>query len=323
MRKGEVSFDFRSPLGELMEKFIKQKRAFGCRYNTESHTLHAFDRFLCNLGAVTMELPRPLVEAWTAKRPHEIHRTQKARIGIIRQFAIFMRQEGLNAFVPEARLASSVSRFDFTPYIFSRDQVRRILGAADQIRPNKWAPLRHRVMPEIFRLLYACGMRETEVLQLRVRDVNLEAGVVTVREGKFRKDRLVPLAPCMVRRLRAYIITLGDAAPGDVFLPARDGRPYRNVYYTFRQLLRQAGIPHGGRGKGPRLHDLRATFAVHRLEVWYQQGEDLGAKLPVLATYMGHQSLSGTQRYLRLTPNLFPDITSRLEASVGHVITGR
>ena len=78
-----------------------------------------------------------------------------------------------------------------------------------------------------------------------------------------------------------------------------------------------------GRGKGPRLHDLRATFAVHRLETWYRPGEDLDAKLPILSVYMGHRGMAGTQHYLRLTPSPFPDVSTRLETTVGHVIPRR
>ena len=80
------------------------------------------------------------------------------------------------------------------------------------------------------------------------------------------------------------------------------------------------GIPHGGRGRGPRLHDLRHTFAVHRLEDWIREGADLQARLPILATYMGHQSLAGTQRYLRITPYVFPNIVADLRRVVGHAI---
>ena len=86
--------------------------------------------------------------------------------------------------------------------------------------------------------------------------------------------------------------------------------------------MRECGIPHKGRGKGPRLHELRHSFAVHKLESWYKQGGDLNTKLPVLATYLGHKSLAGTQRYLQLTPEIFPDINKRLEQFVGNLISG-
>jgi len=92
---------------------------------------------------------------------------------------------------------------------------------------------------------------------------------------------------------------------------------------VFRQLLLQCGIPHAGRGKGPRIHDARHLFAVRVLRRWYQEGADLDAKLPLLATYLGHVNLSGTQRYLHLTAELFPEITARSEAAFGDVIPRR
>ena len=95
------------------------------------------------------------------------------------------------------------------------------------------------------------------------------------------------------------------------------------VYHLFRKLLLQCGIPHAGRSKGPRVHDVRHTFAVHSLLRWYRDGADLDAKLPLLATYLGHQSLAGTQRYLHLTAELFPEITVRSNAAFADVIPRR
>jgi len=107
--------------------------------------------------------------------------------------------------------------------------------------------------------------------------------------------------------------------------PDPSGGPFslRTVYTVFRKLLLHCGIPHAGRGKGPRIHDYRHLFAIHTLRRWYRGGEDLDAKLPLLATYLGHQNLSGTQRYLHLTAELFPEITARADAAFGDVIPRR
>jgi integrase len=142
-------------------------------------------------------------------------------------------------------------------------------------------------------------LRLGEVLRLRVADVDLDRGVLTVRKTKFGKDRLVPPALPLVQRLQKYAARL------------------------YRRLLLHCGIAHAGRGKGPRVHDLRHAFAAHALLRWCREGADLNAKLPVLATYMGHQSLSGTQRYLHLIAELFPEITLRANAAFGDVIPQR
>src|SRR5438309_6073638 len=156
-------------------------------------------------------------------------------------------------------------------------------------------------------------------------DVDLHQGIITVRQGKFRKDRLVPPALSLVKRLRNYADHFGSRPSDVIFFPGPSGGPFalRTVYTLFRELLLQCGIPHAGRGKGPRIHDYRHLFALHMLRRWYRDGEDLDAKLPLLATYLGHQHLSGTQRYLRLTAEIFPEITARVNAAFGEVIPRR
>jgi len=162
-------------------------------------------------------------------------------------------------------------------------------------------------------------------LQLHVADVDLNQGILTVRQGKFGKDRLVPPALPLVVRLQKYAAHFRVRPSDAFFFPSEQGGPWsiRTVYRLFRQLLLECGIPHAGRGKGPRVHDVRHTFAVHTLLRWYREGADLDAKLPVLATYLGHQSLSGTQRYLHLTAELFPEIAVRVNAAFGDVIPRR
>ena len=155
--------------------------------------------------------------------------------------------------------------------------------------------------------------------------MDLTEGILIIRKAKGNKDRLVPLAHSLKKRLGRYAKRFRDRSPQAPFFPDSQGRSYgyQRVYVTYRQLLKQIGISHGGRGKGPRLHDLRHTFAVHRLIRWYREGADLNAKFSFLATYLGHKNLSGTQHYLHLTAELFPDITINMESAVGDVIPRR
>jgi integrase len=307
-----------------MEQFLQEKHACGYQYHEPTRLLRRLDDFLCQEGLTTDELPRSLVHKWVAKRAHESARTQQQRLMVVRQFSRFLVRHGYPAYVPDCtRAPREPARF--VPRILTHEEMRKLLQAVDTLEPTARSPLRHLMMPEVFRLLYGCGFRLGEVLQLRVRDVDLEQGMITVRQGKFRKDRLVPLAVSLGNRLRKYAAQFEHRPPDAIFFPAPQGGPchLRTVYGVFRQLLLQCGIPHAGRGKGPRVHDIRHVFAVHTLLRWYRNGEDLAAKLPLLATYLGHQNLAGTQRYLHLTAELFPEITARVAAVFGEVIPGR
>ena len=243
---------------------------------------------------------------------------------VVRQFSRFLCRLGYSAYVPDSTLAPR-GQSSFTPRILTPEEIRKLLQAVDALEPTARSPLRHLIMPEVFRLLYGCGFRLGEVLKLRVRDVDLNQGIVTVCQGKFRKDRLVPLALSLVNRLCKYAARFENRPLDQIFFPAPDGGPFclRTVYGMFRKLLLKCEIPHAGRGKGPRIHDLRHTFAVHTLLRWYRNGEALDAKLSLLSTYLGHQNLLGTQRYLHLTAELFPEITARVDAVFGAVIPGR
>ena len=315
--------EFQSVLAPLMDRFLQEKRACGYAYHEPFRILHRLDDFLSQQGLETLELPRGLARNWLAKKPHESASTQQQRITVFRQFSKFLLTAGCPAYVPDATVAARKSIF--VPRMLTEEELRKFFRAVDTLEPTARSPLRHLIMPEVFRLLYGCGFRVREVLNLRIRDVDLNQGIITVRQGKFRKDRLVPPALSLVNRLRKYAGYFDSRPPDAVFFPGPNGRPFalRTVYTLFREMLLQCGIPHAGRGKGPRIHDYRHLFAVHTLRRWYRDGENLEAKLPLLATYLGHQHLSGTQHYLHLTAEIFPEITARVEAAFGEVVPRR
>ena len=319
--------ELRSVLSTQIAEFLEEKRAAGFRYRRETWALRAFDRYLCGISHSTLSLPKEVVEGWVLDRPHQCPKTQQYYTGIIRQFAAYLVRMGIAAHVPDQSRTPVVQR-SLAARVFTRDEMKKLIAAVDHLAPDGRGPMagthRHLAFPALFRVLYGCGLRCGEALRLIVGDVDLDAGVLLVREGKFRQDRLVPVSTSLLKHLRVYAAALGPRSADAPFFPAPSGGIYSlgTVYHFFRRALHVAGIPHLGRRHGPRVHDLRHAFAVHRLETWHREGADLGVKLPVLATYMGHQSLAGTQRYLRLTASVFPDLTRTLEAAYGRLLPG-
>lgn len=314
---------FQSALAPWLRDFILEKRAVGYLYVTEQYLLRRLDRHLVEQGQDDATLPKSLLTMWLARTAHESAKTQSARVRVVRQLARFLQRHGVVIELPPSPPRASPSA-RFVARIFTPGEIGRLLAAVDQMPPDARSPQRHRVMPALFRVLYGCGLRLGEALRLRVENVDLAAGVLTIREAKFRKDRLVPMAASLRAYLQRYHEDMGDRPSDAIFFAAPHGRVYstHTPYAVFRRMLRAAKIPHGGRGQGPRVHDIRHTFAVRRLEAWYREGADLSSKLPVLSTYLGHESIAGTQRYLQLTVSLHPDLSSVLEQQYGALIPG-
>jgi len=211
----------------------------------------------------------------------------------------------------------------YVPHIYSDRELAALFAATDRCRYCPEVPFRHLVMPVLFRTIYACGLRCSEARLLRVKDVDVENGVLQIREGKGGKDRQVPVSEPLRKRLAGYHATLAGQPGWEWFFPgATPGVPLTlmNVNRNFRRFLWQARIPHGGRGHGPRVHDLRHTAAVNNLRSWFERGENVDALLPVLQTYLGHSSIGDTAYYLRLTAESYPDITARVKQTLGDIV---
>jgi integrase len=168
-------------------------------------------------------------------------------------------------------------------------------------------------------LLYGAGLRVSEAVALTVDDLDLSAATIIVRNTKFFKTRLLPIGPKLLTTLRSYsgerLAHCGQASPGSAFFVGRRGPISRQTAdHYFRIVRRRVGIArYDGAYFQPRLHDLRHTFAVHRLVAWYRQGADVQLLLPKLSTYLGHIGLAETQHYLTMTPELLREAGRRFE----------
>jgi len=323
MREYSVIPSFRGPLAEYFAKFLAEKHALGFRYRTQAIALGALDRSLLESGDAVFS--RSVVESWTAKRDGEQVTTHESRVSLTRELARFLQRQGIDAYVPPEQIGQRRQR-SFCPYIFTAAEVQALMTAVEHIPSHRHSPHRHEVVPMIFRILSGCGLRLSELLPLRWREVDLDRGILVLRDAKGHQDRLVPMSANLTERVQRYArLAMIDRSPEAIAFPAPDGGRYSSthIYALFRRALWAAGKSHGGRGRGPRLHDLRHTFAVHRLMDWYRTGVDIDASLPVLAAYMGHRTIRGTQHYLRLTAELYPDLVATLDARYSNVVPGK
>ena len=246
------------------------------------------------------------------------NRSKIVRHNAIRAFAKFAYTQDGISYVPDTSKLKNSSTF--TPHIFTVEEIRRLLYAADNLPVRNNAPTRHLVIPAVIRLLYCCGFRIGEVLRLRVKDVDLDTGIITVHNGKGGKDRLVPVHNSVIEYLRSYSAQLPDER--EWFFPSACGHySIKTIYDNFRELLFACNIPHTG--NGPRVHDFRHTFAVHTLEKQLSDGYDPMVIVPRLAAYLGHKSYRETCWYIHLTVASFPELSQKLDrAFVGIIPVG-
>jgi integrase len=235
-----------------------------------------------------------------------------------------MVRVGYDATVIPQRL-SPLKDYAYTPYIFSERELGLVLTAVDRMCATGISTHSDLVFPLVFRMLVGCGTRITETLQVERKDIDLENRTVLLRNTKNGKQRIIAMAESLVERCRQYAVN-GQSVRGfnssRWFFPNKEGMPYSSTsaYCVYRKALRLSGISHGGKGKGPRLHDLRHTFAVRLLNRWVSEGRSLTTALPYLAIYMGHEGLKASQHYLRLTAVMFPELIRTVEKQYGWVI---
>ena len=210
-----------------------------------------------------------------------------------------------------------------TPYVYSTAELQRLLDATVVLK-HPASRLQAMTYRTLLLLLYGTGLRVGEAIALTVSDVDLPRRLITVRDTKFYKTRLVPIGPRLSERLAAYLdrrrlLTLPEGE-GSSFFCSRTGHGlnYPDVNRIFHRIRSAAriGIPVGER-RPPRLHDLRHAAAVHRVLSWYRAGKDVQRLLHPLATYLGHRNIRSTQRYLQMTPELLQEASRRFAQYAG------
>lgn len=318
---------FGSVLAAELTQFLQFQRAAGYRYREEAGALQRLDRFLAvHLAKDDPVITRDLVCAYLARCGDESETTREHRLSLLRQVCRFLALREPRTVIPPPRCLG-IHRRPFVARVLTRTEGCRFIQACIAYPGRPSFPLRGVVHGTALILLYLTGLRVGEAVRLTVRDVDLSEAVLRIRDTKFGKTRLVPLAADLAARLShcrdAVALNLGSRTPDAPFFPGPKGQlcAIHSIRYSFLKVIASAGLPRQRGDRGPRLHDLRHSFACLRLLLWCEQAADLGAKLPLLSTYLGHVGLTSSQRYLQLTADLRTEVTQRHQARFGHLIT--
>lgn len=292
--------------------YVGYKQSLGMRFASQARMLRSFSK---SLGSIEVDRIGPESVRSFLDGNGSLTRNWHCKFSTLKDFYSFCLAREYVSSVPlptkEPRCPQT-----FTPYIYSEDEIRRLLQAAAGRAACRIDALTSRTM---LLLLYAAGLRISEALNLNLADVDLTDRVLYVRRSKFYRTRLVPIGTDLTQVLHEYAQQRYKRSPLDsnapFLLTSRGDRILRaGAEQAFGWMRTQAKVRrHDGGRYQPRLHDLRHTAAVTRLVRWYREGVDVQYLLPQLATYLGHVHISGTQCYLSMTPELLQQASARFE----------
>jgi integrase len=294
-----------------LERYLSMRQGLGYKYQDQARRLRDFVSFMEARKAKT--ITTKLAMAW-ATLPPRSHVSSARRLIDVRGFARHVASIDPRTEVPPTGIFSQWKRPK--PYVYSEGEIDALLAAALALPPTDG--LRRWTYHHLFGLFAVTGMRLSEAIGLQRDDVDLEQGVLTVRQAKFGKSRLMPLHPTTCAALRSYAERrdrhLGSRCGPHFFVAEQGGRLLKQyVHRVFWRLSREIGLRRPGDSSAPRVHDLRHSFAIRTLLNWYREGRDVDRSLPALSTYLGHTSVQDTYWYLSAWPDLMQEAVGRLD----------
>jgi len=309
------NFNYGSIYAPYFKQFVAIKEGLGYVSLRTKWIFLELDKFFIDNNITTLGITKQQVEAWRTTRLNDAPPTIYAKYNILSQFCKYMCKVGYDCYIP--RMSANRSKNSFTPHIYSNQEMADIFRAFDNMRLyDKHMSTILFIIPAITRLLYSTGIRISEALALKNKDVDFNKRYLIIRTSKNGQERVAPLSESLEEVLKEYL-HYRDRIPiphitdtnGYFFVsPNGTNCSQGTVYKWFRKALAISGIPHIGDHHGPRVHDLRHTFAVHALIQMAKSGQDLYYALPLLSTFLGHKSLGATEQYVQLTSEMYPNL---------------
>jgi integrase len=304
--------------GPFIEEYVALKRSLGYKLLDIEYAFRRFDLFVLDKEETNIGLSEEFCKEWCIRRPNESEKSWYNRVQLIRSFSSFLQALNYTSFLPKL---PRIKRC-YVPYIYSRKEIASIFNECDKlVAQSSTANSIVLVIPCLFRLLYGTGLRLGEALSLTREDFNLREQYILLRATKNGKDRIIPTSATLTKVCMAYLECRKRfpirKETGLFFVhPNGEKCTDRQAYRWFRRVLNSAGIPHQGNHQGPHIHHLRHTFSVHSLATMAEANLDLNCSLPVLSTYLGHQSVAATDKYVRLTAEMYPDLIAKVNKTI-------
>ena len=308
-------------LHAALDEYLSVRRTLGFKLRDEGTALPKFLRFLEKKGA--SYITTDLALQWATQPQNVLPSHWARRLSMVRNFAQFRSAKDRRTEIPPQSLLP-YRYHRKTPYIYDDDEISRLLNAASHLQST--TALRAATYTTLFGLIASTGMRISEPIALDCKDVDLTQAILTVRCTRFGKTRLVPIHSSTVDKLAEYSQLRSrifiSPKSSSFFVSERGTRLTQcSVRYTFVKLSREIGLRAPHDSHGPRVHDMRHTFAVKTLLRWYQTGVDVERHMPELATYLGHTHVNDTYWYISAVPELLSLANMRLDTIKGESLS--
>ncbi len=304
---------FISTYAERIEQFIQMKKSLGFKYTKEIQILSLMDRLAYERGETSLGITKEFADKWSEINPDHTENYRYTKMQKMAMFSAYLVDIGIPSYIPKLPPPRK-DRYTL-PYIYSKEEILALFEGSDKLFLNimTYSSMIFS-MPALIRLLYATGLRIGEALALKEEDINLDEKYLIVKDSKNGKERMIPFSESINEVLLKYLYhkrKLPVKKKTNHFFVKLDGYPVKDtgsLRKWFSICRQNAGI-----NSGARIHDLRHTFACHALENMVRSGIDIYTSLPILSTYLGHQSLEATNRYVRLTSSIYPELLKNVD----------
>jgi site-specific recombinase XerD len=318
---------FRSKLSASLQRFVRLKHTLGRQYLCEAAMLRRWDDFLHRRYSKARKVRPAMFFAWTQELAHLSSGVRRMYQRVVTNFLEFHARDHADTFIPDTLTFPNPTHRPMHR-IVSVPEMARVLDAARKLPPSCNNPLRSDIFRLGFVLLFCCGLRSGELRRLTLGNIDIDQSLIQIANTKFHKSRLVPLAPSVAQEIQQYLQrrrALKRSVSNETFLLS-DGIEGHKAYAdhtliaVWHQLCSSTHLL-DGHGHRPRIHDLRHSFAANVLQRWYAEGADVQARLPHLATYLGHSDVASTHYYLQLTPEIRQSASHRFHQQFAPLLT--
>ena len=304
---------FKSVLADYIYGMITEKRAVGYDYRTEEAILLRFDNYCVNNGLDTLAYTKEFISGWCEQSASEGIFNHNKRISVVRQLSLYMMSMGITVYLPKSCLKAET----VLPHLFTDSERSGFFHEVDTYVPGTTAASSQRIANEykvLFRMIYCCGLRNSEACGIAFENVDISQGILTVIDSKGYKDRLVYMGEeliCLCQDYSRYICTLLGGQPKWFFPGRNPAKPIPNttVDAAFNRFWNRTVFSKECNNK-PTVHDLRFSFITDRINLWTRQGTDVERMLPYLARFVGHKSVQEIYYYYHTSEKLFESIRS-------------